>query len=83
MTFSEFITLDEIAEAIGVPRVRVKDYFQKGRYLEFVPRPMDPTAEWAIYRKDFESALEKKNQQLTKEYSLWDDVFEIETISLN
>lgn len=83
MNFSEFITLDEIAEAIGVSRVRVKDYFQKGRYLEFVPRPMDPNAEWTIYRKDFESALEKKNQQLTKEYSLWDDVFEIETISLN
>lgn len=67
MVSSELITLKEIAKMLGVPRARIKDYFQRGKYLEFVPRPTNPKAPWRIYRKDFEKGVERKQRQLAQE----------------
>lgn len=67
MVSSELITLKEIAKMYGVPRARIKDYFKRGKPLEFVPRPTDPKAPWRIYRKDFEKAVERKERQLAQE----------------
>ena len=80
---SETITLQEIAKLVGIPRSRVKDYFERGQYLEFVPRPQDPKAQWSIYRKDFETAVAKKERQLTEEANTWDSLFQIDALALD
>lgn len=80
---SELITLDEIAKTIGVPRKRVKEYFERGKYLEFVPRPRDPKAQWKIYRKDFELAVARKERQLVSEHSTWDSLFQLDALTLD
>lgn len=80
---SETITLQEISRRIGVPRSRVKEFFERGRYLEFVPRPQGDSAKWTIYRKDFEKAVAKKEQQLAEERMSWDSLFTLDALSLD
>lgn len=80
---TDFITLEEIAKTLGVPRERVKEYFGRGKYLEFVPRPLDPNAQWRIYRKDFEKALERKEAELEKEFKQWDYFFELDAMVMD
>lgn len=77
----ETITLKEIAQALGVPRGRIKSYFEKGRFLEYVPRPLNSNVQWVIYRKDFEAAVARKQAELEKSYKEWDELFEMPTFS--
>lgn len=83
MKSKELITMREIAKIIGVPQSGVKEHFEKGRYLEYVPRPRNPEARWEIYRKDFEVAVARKERQLSQEYSAWDELFETVAVSLD
>lgn len=83
METSEFITLGEIAKTLGVPRERVKDYFERGKYLEFVPRPQGANAKWTIYRKDFETAVARKERQLVEESKTWDRLFTLDALTLD
>lgn len=76
---SEVITLKEIAKALNVPQAQLSSYFEKGRYLEYVPRPLNPNAQWVIYRKDFEAAVARKEAQLQESYAAWDSLFEMST----
>jgi hypothetical protein len=80
---TDFITLEEIAKTLGVPRGRVKEYFGRGKYLEFVPRPLDPNAQWRIYRKDFDVALARKVRQLSQEHEAWDEVFQLDALCMD
>lgn len=80
---SDLITFAEIAKTLGIPQYKVKEYFNKGQYLEFVPRPQNPDAQWRIYRKDFERAVAKKEQQLAEERMSWDSLFTLDALSLD
>jgi hypothetical protein len=80
---SELITLAEIAKLLGVPRGDVKEHFNRGRYLEFVPRPQKPEREWRIYRKDFDRAVARKEQQLAEERVSWDGLFTLDVLLLD
>ena len=80
---AEVITLQEIAKRVGVPRSRVKEYFERGRYLEYVPRPLDPNAKWVIYRKDFETAIARKEKQIESQVPAWDTMFELDAVALD
>ncbi len=80
---SELITLAEIAKILGVPRCNVKEHFNRGSYLEFVPRPLNPDVEWRIYRKDFDKAVARKEQQLAEELVSWDSLFTLDVLLLD
>lgn len=80
---SETITLAEIAKIIDVPKEKVKEQFNRGRLLEFVPRPQNPDVKWVIYRKDFNNALNKKRKMLDNDFHKWDNLFEIDALSLS
>ena len=80
---SETITLQEIAKVIGVPRSRIEECFKRGGYLEFLPRPQDPNAKWTIYRKDFELAVARKEQQIESRGGTWDSLFALDALALD
>lgn len=80
---ADTITIDEIAKDLGVSRTTVTRYFERGQYLEFLPRPQDPKAKWTIYRKDYESALAMKRRQLDNDYHQWDQLFTLDAIALD
>ena len=80
---SETITLQEIAKLLGIPRSSVKKYFERGQYLEFVPRPQESKTQWRIYRKDFEVAIARKERQLTEERKTWDSLFTLDVLILD
>lgn len=78
---SETISLEEIAKIIDVPKKTVKEQFNRGKLLEYVPRPLGD-GEWVIYRKDFEAALQRKRAKLEKEIQEWDSYFETDAINV-
>lgn len=80
---SETVSLAEIAKDFKVSRSRVKELFERGGLLEFVPRPQDPNAKWTIYRKDYERAVAMKMSQLQDFQYQWDSCFSLDAISLD
>jgi len=80
---SETITLQEVAKRIKVPHSRVRECFERGGYLEFLPRPQDPNAKWTIYRRDFELAVARKEKQIESQVHAWDNLFKLDALALD
>jgi hypothetical protein len=72
----DLLTLADVAYLIGAPRYRIKEYFRRGRPLEFVPRPQDPKARWLIRKKDFVMSLARYEEKQFKSSRRWDNLFE-------
>jgi len=80
---NETITLAEIAKIIDVPKEKVREQFNRGMLLEFVPRPQNSDAKWVIYRKDFEVAMARKERQIVEESKTWDSLFTLDALALD
>jgi hypothetical protein len=72
----EYITLKEVGERLGVPHHRVRGMFDRGNYLEMVPRRVAPNGTLIIHRKDFERVFEQKKEQGEETRRMLDNTWE-------
>lgn len=77
---SDLMTLKDVSSELGIPLNRVKQHFERGMPLEFVPRPQDPNAKWVIRRKDYDMSLAKYQSRQAKEEQSWDTAFKFDAI---